>query len=70
MVKQYNANAHEIIIKGSNYWEKAFYFIHFTDWVSVYLADINQQDSMEVKVIDHLKKRWLKNNPCIYHNQR
>ncbi|MBK7764164.1 MAG: bifunctional phosphoglucose/phosphomannose isomerase [Bacteroidetes bacterium] len=60
VVKQYNANAHEIIIKGSNYWEKAFYFIHFTDWVSVYLADINQQDSMEVKVIDHLKKEMAK----------
>lgn len=60
VVKQYNTNTNEIIIKGSNYWEKAFYFIHFTDWVSVYLADLNQQDTMEVKVIDHLKKEMAK----------
>jgi len=60
VVKKYNPHCHELVIKGDNFWEKAFYFIHLTDWVSVYLADINQQDSMEVKVIDILKKEMAK----------
>lgn len=56
VLKSYKANLSDIELKGDNYWQKAFYFIHLTDWISVYLADINQQDAGEVKVIDGLKK--------------
>lgn len=60
VVKQYNKEVSEIVIKGANYWEKAFYFIHFTDWVSVYLSDLNHHDPTEVKVIDFLKNEMSK----------
>lgn len=56
----YQANTADLVMKGGNYWEKVFYFIHFTDWVSVYLADLNQQDASEVRVIDGLKKTMSK----------
>lgn len=45
----------EIYSEGSSYWEKAFYLIHLTDWISVYLADARELDATEVKVIDFLK---------------
>ena len=41
--------------RGSSIVEEAFYFIHIIDWASLYLADLNQKDAVEVKVIDYLK---------------
>lgn len=55
VIKKYTSTLIEIYSKGSTYWEKAFYFIHLTDWVSVYLADLHNVDAVEVKVIDDLK---------------
>ncbi len=55
VIKKYTSNITEINSKGKSYWEKVFYFIHLTDWVSVYLADMRKQDATEVKVIDFLK---------------
>ncbi len=60
VIKKYSPNYSEIIIKGNNYWEQAFYFIHLTDWVSVFLSDLNHHDPVEVKVIDYLKKEMGK----------
>ncbi len=45
----------EIVSKGKNYWERAFYLVHLTDWASVYLADLHGMDATEVRVIDYLK---------------
>lgn len=55
VIKKYTSNIIEIYSKGKSYWDKVFYFIHLTDWTSVYLADIRNQDATEVKVIDFLK---------------
>ncbi len=55
VIRKYTPNIIDIQSKGKSYWEKVFYIIHLTDWVSVYLADIRKQDAMEVKVIDFLK---------------
>lgn len=55
IIRKYTPNILEIYSKGSSYWEQLFYFIHLTDWVSVYLADLHGVDATEVKVIDHLK---------------
>lgn len=55
VIKKYTSNLIEIYAKGKSYWEKVFYFIHLTDWVSVLLADMREQDATEVKVIDFLK---------------
>lgn len=40
---------------GSNAIEESFYFIHLVDWASLYLAELNQKDPIDIKVIDHLK---------------
>ncbi len=55
IIKKYTPNIIELYSKGKSYWERIFYFIHLTDWLSVYLADLNQVDANEVKVIDFLK---------------
>lgn len=41
--------------KGSNIIEESFFFIHIIDWASLYLADLNQKDPIDIRVIDYLK---------------
>ena len=41
--------------KGTNTIEESFYFIHIIDWASLYLADLNQKDPIDIRVIDYLK---------------
>jgi glucose/mannose-6-phosphate isomerase len=60
IIKKYTPNILEIYSKGKSYWEKVFYFIHLTDWVSVILADLRNQNATEVKVIDFLKGELAK----------
>jgi glucose/mannose-6-phosphate isomerase len=60
IIKKYTSNIIEIYSEGKSYWEKAFYLIHLTDWVSVFLADLRTMDAVEVKVIDFLKKSLAK----------
>jgi glucose/mannose-6-phosphate isomerase len=55
IIKKCTPNILEIYSKQKGYFEKVFYFIHLTDWVSVILADMRGQNAMEVKVIDFLK---------------
>lgn len=50
----------EIWSKGKTFFEKVFYVVHLTDWVSVYLSDLHGVDTTEVKVIDHLKNELSK----------
>ncbi len=60
IIKKYTPNFIEIESKGKNYWERAFYLIHLTDWTSVYLAEMHGVDATEVKVIDFLKGELAK----------
>ena len=60
VIKKYTSTIIEIYSEGKTYWEKAFYFIHLTDWVSVLLADLRSLDAVEVKVIDFLKSSLAK----------
>ena len=55
VIKKHTPNLIEIYSEGKSYWEKAFYLIHLTDWVTVILAEMRQLDATEVKVIDFLK---------------
>lgn len=41
--------------RGRSILEEAFYFIHIIDWASLFLAELNEQDAVEVRVIDYLK---------------
>ncbi|MCB9064220.1 MAG: bifunctional phosphoglucose/phosphomannose isomerase [Chitinophagales bacterium] len=60
VIKKYTKKLTELYSEGNSYWEQVFYFIHLTDWVSVYLADMRNQDAVEVKVIDFLKGELAK----------
>lgn len=57
--KQTNS-IYEINAKGSSKLVQILYLIHLTDWVSVYLADLKNVDSVEVDVIIHLKSELSK----------
>jgi len=58
--EKHTNNILEIYSQGNSYWEKAFYLIHLTDWVSVDLADLRNLDATEVRVIDFLKGELAK----------
>ncbi len=60
VIRKFTPNIIELYAKGKTYFEKVFYFIHLTDWVSVFLADLRGQDAVEVKVIDFLKGQLAK----------
>lgn len=53
--KKYTPNIIEIYSKGVSYFERIFYFIHLTDYISTELATLRNLDATEVKVIDFLK---------------
>lgn len=57
--KQTNS-IYEIDAKGSSKLVQILYLIHLTDWLSVYLADLKNVDSVEVDVIIHLKSELSK----------
>lgn len=60
VIKKYTPHIIELWSKGKSYLERALYIIHLTDWASVYLAELNNVDDMEVKVIDFLKGELAK----------
>jgi glucose/mannose-6-phosphate isomerase len=45
----------ELWSKGTSELAKAAYLVHFGDWVSYYLSEINQVDILDIKSIDLLK---------------
>jgi glucose/mannose-6-phosphate isomerase len=55
VIKKYTPNIIEIWSKGKSQIEKAIYFIHLGDWISIFLAEKRGVDAVEVKVIDMLK---------------
>lgn len=60
VIRKYTKNISELYTEGKSYWEKVFYFVHLTDWVSIFLAEMRGQDATEVKVIDFLKGELAK----------
>lgn len=60
VIKKYTSNIIDIYSKGNSAIEKAIYFIHLGDWLSVILGESRGADLMEVKVIDHLKSALSK----------
>jgi len=60
VIKHYAASITEVYSKGNSAIEKAMYFIHLGDWVSVLLAEARGIDAVEVNVINHLKSKLAK----------
>jgi len=52
---QYCPNVNELWSKGSNKLERTLYLIHLCDWISIYIAEINGTDAVEIEVINYLK---------------
>ncbi len=50
----------EIYAKGDSHIEQVMYFIHLTDWVSFFLAELKKVDAVEVDVIIKLKAELAK----------
>lgn len=57
VIKKYTSSITGIYSKGNSIIEKAIYFIHLGDWISVSLAEIRGVDAVEVNVINHLKSK-------------
>jgi len=45
---------------GSSSLEQAYYLIHLGDWISLYLAELENADPIEIDVIDYLKSELAK----------
>lgn len=50
----------EVWAKGNHDIARALYLVHFGDWVSYYLSELNQVDIMDIKSIDLLKSELSK----------
>lgn len=46
--------------KGTTRIERSLYFIHLVDWASLYLSNLKNGDSIEIRVIDFLKDELSK----------
>ncbi|MBC7885500.1 MAG: bifunctional phosphoglucose/phosphomannose isomerase [Saprospiraceae bacterium] len=60
IIGQFAPTVIEIYSKGQTLPEKMMYMVHLGDWVSWYLAQLNNVDASEIKVIDHLKSELSK----------
>lgn len=60
IVEHFTSTSIEVWSKGKNQIERAFYLVHFGDWVSYYLADVRNVDPIEIKVIEYLKGELAK----------
>lgn len=60
VIKKYTNTIIDIQSKGNSAIEKAIYFIHLGDWISVILGESRGADLMEIKVIEHLKSALSK----------
>ncbi len=60
IIEKYTNEILEIWAKGASKVEQAYYLVHFGDWVSYYLAELQEVDSIEVDVITHLKSSLAK----------
>ena len=57
---KYTPHYVEIHSKGNSKIERAMYHVHIGDWISCYIADLNQIDATEINVINHLKDELAK----------
>jgi glucose/mannose-6-phosphate isomerase len=55
VIAKHTSHIHTIQAKGNSLLAQLFYLLHFSDWVSLYLAEANGVDPTPVKVIDFLK---------------
>jgi glucose/mannose-6-phosphate isomerase len=60
ILSRYSSGVSEVWSEGKSLLTRMFSLIHFGDWVSYYLAILNNQDPTPVDVIDYLKQELAK----------
>lgn len=55
IIDDLDASIKEVYSKGNSPLERMLYLIHWGDWVSYYLAELKEVDSMDIRVISYLK---------------
>lgn len=55
IMRRYTDNIMQVYSKGSNRIVRTLYHIHFGDWLSIHLAELNGVDPVEIDVINYLK---------------
>ena len=58
--RNYTSTVLELNAKGKSLVEQAYYHILLGDWISILLAESNNVDPVEIKVIDYLKSELAK----------
>lgn len=53
--KKYTQDVYEIVAQGKSMLAQVFYLIHFSDWLSFFLAKENKTEPTPVEIIDYLK---------------
>lgn len=56
IIQDHTHHVRELWSKGDSAIERCIYLIHLTDWTTYYLAQMREEDAMEVQVIDYLKE--------------
>jgi glucose/mannose-6-phosphate isomerase len=62
IIKEYTFSIKEIYSKGDTLLEKMLYLIHWSDWLSFFLAEFNETDTMYTQSINYLKSELAKQN--------
>ena len=60
VLKKHTKDVYEVISDGDSVIQNTIYHIHFGDWVSWYLSELNNVDAIEIDVINYLKKELAK----------
>jgi len=60
IIKKYTNKVYEIVAQGESRIQRAYYLIHFGDWLSYFLSQENEVDPIEIEVIDYLKGELAK----------
>ena len=60
ILRKKTKSVYEIYSKGETDLQKTLFLVHFCDWISFFLSELNGADVMEVDVIDYLKSELAK----------
>lgn len=55
VIAKYTPHLMDVHAKGTTSIQRLIYMIHLGDWISIYLAQLNEMDPIEINVINHLK---------------
>lgn len=60
IIANYTPHLIDLVPKGNTAIARAYYLIHLSDWISFYLAEKQEVDPIEIRVIDYLKNELEK----------